>query len=222
MKTLGHKTLFILDWDDTLFPTNWVMRNNINLMTSATRDQYTIYFQELDRALSKFLRNTMNLGKVVIVTNALPDWISMSSIVLQQTFNLLNKVKIVSARGIYKEKSSVMMDWKIMAFRDIIDEEFADISLMNVISVGDAEYEYQALIALNKQKCGKTKYLKSIRFMKDPTHDILVDQLGVLNDAISEIWNKNEHLDLKFDHSSNIKKSKKSRKSKRATIHQNY
>ena len=214
MKISKHKTLFILDWDDTLFPTNWVMRNNINLITSSTRDQYVIYFQELDRALSRLLRNTMNLGKVIIVTNALPDWINMSSVVLPQTYNLLTKVKVISARGVYKEKSPVMMDWKIMAFRDIIDEEFANLSLMNVISVGDAEYEYQALIALNKQKIGTTKYLKSIRFMKDPTHDILVDQLGVLNDAISEIWNKSEHLDLKFDHFSNVRRSKRHRSRK--------
>lgn len=212
MKITKHKTLFILDWDDTLFPTNWVMRNNINLITSSTRDQYIIYFEELDRALSKLLKTTLNLGKVIIVTNALPDWINMSSIVLPHTYNLLRKVKVVSARGIYKQESPVMMDWKIMAFRDIIDKEFSDLSLMNVISVGDAEYEYQALIALNKRNLGIKKYLKSIRFMKDPTHDILIDQLGVLNDAISEIWNKNEHLDLRFDHFSNVKKSKRNTK----------
>lgn len=209
MKITKHKTLFILDWDDTCFPTGWVMRNNINLITSSTRDQYIIYFQELDRALSKLLNTTMSLGRVIIVTNALPDWITMSSVVLPQTYNLLRKVKVVSARGIYKNKTSTMMDWKIMAFRDIIDEEFSNLSLMNVISVGDAEYEYQALIALNKQNLRTKKYLKSIRFMKDPTHDILIDQLGVLNDAISEIWNKYEHLDLKFDHFSNIRKSRR-------------
>jgi hypothetical protein len=188
------------------------MRNNINLITSSTRDQYIIYFEELDRALSKLLKTTLNLGKVIIVTNALPDWINMSSIVLPHTYNLLRKVKVVSARGIYKQESPVMMDWKIMAFRDIIDKEFSDLSLMNVISVGDAEYEYQALIALNKRNLGIKKYLKSIRFMKDPTHDILIDQLGVLNDAISEIWNKSEHLDLRFDHFSNVKKSKRNTK----------
>lgn len=205
MKISRRRTLFILDWDDTLFPTNWVMKNGINL-ASSSRDQYVVYFQELDRALHKFLKNTMKLGKVIIVTNALPDWINMSSIVLPNTYNLLRNVKIISARGIYKEHTTKMMDWKIMAFRDIIDIEFEKIGLMNVISVGDAEYEYQALISLNKQKVGTKKYLKSIRFIKDPTHDILIDQLGVLTGAISEIWNKYEHLDLKFDHFSKVKK----------------
>jgi hypothetical protein len=208
MKISKHKTLFILDWDDTLFPTNWVMKNGINLLTSS-RDQYVIYFQELDRVLSKFLKNVINMGKVIIVTNALPDWINISSVVLPHTYNLLRKVKIISARGIYRNVSSKMMDWKMMAFRDIIDKEFNNASLMNVISVGDAEYEYQALISISKQKVNTTKYLKSIRFMKDPSHDILIDQLEVLNEAIPKIWTQDKHLDLKFDHFSNINKTKK-------------
>lgn len=206
MKITKHKTLFILDWDDTLFPTNWIMKNDINLMVSTSRDQYIIYFQELDRVLSKFLQKVSSLGKVIIVTNALPDWVNISSVVLPTTYNLLRKIKIISARGTYRLKSSNIMDWKIMAFRDIIDKEFNNLSLLNVISIGDAEYEYQALISLNNRKKGIKKYLKSIRFMKDPTHDILIDQLEVLNDAIPKIWNKDKHLDLKFDHFSNVHK----------------
>lgn len=199
-----NQTLFILDWDDTLFPTNWVMKNGINLMSSSTRDQYIIYFQELDRTLSSFIKKLTQMGKVIIVTNALLDWIYVSSVVLPKTYVLLKKVKIVSARGSYKEKSSKMMDWKTMAFRDVVDEEFQNNMIINVISVGDAEYEYQALIALNKQKENTPKYLKSVRFMKNPTHDTLIDQLEVLHLAIPEVWEKNEHLDLKFNlHSKN-------------------
>lgn len=203
------KTLFILDWDDTLFPTNWVMKNGINLLIPSIRDQYIIYFQELDRVLSKFLKNLINMGKVIIVTNALLDWVHISSVVLPCTYNLLRKVTIISARGEYKNISSKMMDWKMLAFRDIIDKEFSDSTLMNVISIGDAEYEYQALIAINRQKIGTTKYLKSIRFMREPSHDVLIDQLEVLHDAIPKIWKISRHLDLKFDHFSNISKSKK-------------
>jgi len=206
MKITKKETLFILDWDDTLFPTNWVMQNGINLTVSSTRDQYIIYFQELDRVLSKFLKRATSLGKVIIVTNALLVWIDISSVVLPSTYHLLRKVEIISARGTYKDKSPKMMDWKMLAFRDLIDREFKNIKLMNIISVGDAEYEYQALIALNNRKLGTKKFLKSVRFMKDPTHDILIDQLEVLNDAIPKIWNQDKHLDLKFDNFSKIRK----------------
>lgn len=216
MEISKNKTIFILDWDDTLFPTNWVMKNGINLMTKENRDQYTVYFRELDRVLSKFLKNLISMGKVIIVTNALLDWVNMSSIVLPITYDLLKNVSIVSARGKYRAHSQNMMDWKIMAFRDIIDKEFENHSSMNVISIGDAEYEYQALIALNKK--GIKKYLKSVRFMKDPTHDTLIDQIEVLNIAIPKIWIKYEHLDLLFkdqaqNHTKNhVKKYKHKRK----------
>lgn len=199
IKIKKSQTLFILDWDDTLFPTNWVMKNGINLMNSSTRDQYIIYFQELDRTLSSFIKKLTQMGKVIIVTNALLDWIHISSVVLPKTYSLLKKVKIVSARGTYKNKSSKMMDWKTMAFKDVVDEEFKNDAIINVISVGDAEYEYQALIALNDRTKNAPRFLKSVRFVKNPSHDTLIDQLEVLSNAIPDVWEKNGHLDLKFN-----------------------
>lgn len=196
-KITKSRTLFILDWDDTLFPTSWVVSNGINLQSSS-RDNYIVYFQELDRSLNKFLSNIMKLGKVIIITNALLDWIQISSVVLPNTYNLLSKIEVVSARGDYRGKSSNMMDWKIMAFRDVVDREFRKSSTLNIISVGDAEFEYHALIAINKSHPENPKYLKSIKFVKEPSHEILIDQLAVLNDAVTEIWDKHEHLDLIF------------------------
>lgn len=211
-KITKHNTLFILDWDDTLFPTNWVMENGINLMNSTTRERYVTYFEGLDRVLSAFLQKITTMGKVVIVTNALLDWIHISSIVLPKTYTLLKKIKIVSARGSYREKSSNMMDWKVMAFHDVVDEEFQNESLMHVISIGDAEYEYQALIALNKKKNGEKKYLKSVRFIKRPSHDSLIEQLEMLNFAVEDVWLKKRHLDLLFDTHSSINRKKKNQK----------
>ena len=199
MATTKNKTLFILDWDDTLFPTNWVIKNNISLNDPMQLNTYANYFQELDRTLSKFLDKISRLGKVIIVTNALPSWVETSSIVLPATFRILRKIKIVSARQTYRDKSSNMMDWKIMAFRDIIDKEFNDPAVANIISIGDAEYEYQALISLNDYNRNTRKLLKSVKFVKDPSHEILVDQLDVLNRAIPKIWNKDGHLDLKIN-----------------------
>ena len=53
MQITKQTTLIILDWDDTLFPTNWVMKRKINLLNTSERYQYTDYFQELDRVLFK-------------------------------------------------------------------------------------------------------------------------------------------------------------------------
>lgn len=205
MDITKNSTLIILDWDDTLFPTNWVIQNNINL-ESTSRNQYLVYFHELDKMLYKFLLKAMKLGTVIIVTNAMPNWVNLSSVVVPKTYKLLKKIEIISARKNYKHMSDSSMEWKMFAFRDIIDREFQNPSLMNVISIGDAEYEYQALISLNNIKKHNRKYLKSVKFIKAPTHDILVDQLGVLHDAIAHIWIKEQHLDLKLDFYSKIKR----------------
>lgn len=205
----GH-TLIILDWDDTLFPTNWVLRNDINLMTPQSRNQYIVHFQELDKVLSKLLYKLSKYGKVVIITNALPEWIKMSSIVLPQTNNIIKKLKVVSARGMYQQFSSNMMDWKEMAFKQEVINEFKNHGFINIISIGDAEYEYRALISLNKWKPSTQKVLKSIRFMKDPSHDLLIDQLQVVINATHEIVTRQTHLDLRLDQYSHIHKKRQS------------
>jgi len=194
MEITKRKTLFILDWDDTLFPTKWAFENGINLLIPTRRDQYMMYFQELDRVLSGFLRTVTKLGKVIIVTNALIDWVNISSVVLPQTYQLLRKVKIVSAKGTYRTISNDMMDWKIMAFRDIIDDEFKNSSLMNVISIGDAEYEHQALVALTQSNFDKIKYLKSFRLIKDPTYEQLIEQVELLDTYIHKFWSLHKQL----------------------------
>jgi len=136
----------------------------------------------------------------------MPNWVELSSIVVPKTYKLLKNIEILSARKTYKHVSDNSMKWKMLAFRDIIDREFQCPTLMNVISIGDAEYEYQALISLNDVKKNHHKYLKSVKFLKAPTHDILVDQLNVLNSAIPYIWIKEQHLDLKLDFYSKIKR----------------
>lgn len=196
-----NNTIFILDWDDTLFPTSWVSKNKINMTSNSDYEQYIVYFQELDRILSKFLTNLQKLGRIIIVTNAMPEWIKLSSIAIPQTYNILNSIVVISSRNQYRKISSNMMDWKKMAFNDIIENCIKyNQSVNNIISIGDADYEYQALISLNKKfNKHNNKFLKSIKLIKKPSHDMLIDQLEVLNNAIKSVSQKEKHLDLKFN-----------------------
>lgn len=202
-----YKTLFILDWDDTLFPTNWIVKNGINLATYKNNNnkQYIVYFKELDNVLTKFLTKILKLGKVIIVTNALKDWVNISSYMVPNTYKLLKTIEIISAREKYRHMSPEGANWKLYTFRDIAEKEFNNNTFMNIISIGDAEYEYNAVIALNKQNTHIKKYIKAIKFMKEPSHDMLIDQLEVLNMAIFDIYDKKNHLDLKIDRFSNIR-----------------
>lgn len=197
---IKHKdTLILLDWDNTLFPTTWVMKNNINIENKDVKS-HDKYFNSLDNMLYKLFIKLLQHGKVVIVTNALPMWVNLSTQVLPLTGEFLNKykVKIISARKIYRVQSPNMMDWKKLAFKDQVKKEMENNNVLNIISIGDADYEYKALIDLYTLN-HKKKILKSIKFLNEPSHDTLIDQLEVLYDKINEICMSKKHLDLKFN-----------------------
>jgi hypothetical protein len=183
-------SLIILDWDDTLFPTAWAIQNNINVLNEIS---YLDKFHVLDIVLSNLLNNLLDLGKVIIITNALPEWVNLSSKLLPNTRLVLKNIKVVSARQKYNKKIANVMDWKKLAF---IEENA--LKYNNVISVGDAQYEYQALININK--FNKNIFLKSIRFIPSKSFDIIVDQIETLNNSIYNLWNLQQHLDLTFKH----------------------
>lgn len=187
-------TLLILDWDDTLFPTSWIVKNNINLNNNKDIQKNLNYFIELDKILFNLFTELQNCGTVIIVTNAMPEWVHISSNILIMTKQLIKNIKILSARKIYQNIIDDAMDWKKYVFHNELVNLTKKLKIYNVISIGDAEYEYKALISLHK----KYKYLKSIKFMRNPNHDTLLDQLNVLHNTISQICFKPVHLDMKF------------------------
>jgi hypothetical protein len=203
MKLSKDGTLIILDWDDTLFPTSWVVKNNIDLTNKSKREKYIVYFKNLDDRLFNLLFVLKKCGIVIIVTNAMPEWVSASSSVLINTHNLLRTIKVISARKMYQTISKSSMEWKKRAFNDELSNMLREQNVNHIISVGDAEYEYRALISLYKNDPKNYKLLKSIKLMKDPTHDILIDQIEVLKRVVPRICIKTTHMDLEFKNQKN-------------------
>lgn len=206
IKINKNDTMIILDWDDTLFPTSWLLKNNIDLNNIEVRNRMTNFFSSLDNILYIFLKKCMSFGTIIIVTNALPIWVHKSSLVIPNTHTLLAKIKIISARKNHQKFSKNMMDWKKMAFKNEAKNLLENKKIVNIISIGDAEYEYNALIDLYEYELQKNKIkkiLKSIKLIKDPNYELLLDQLEVLNDAIHDIVYTSKHLDLNFNLDSN-------------------
>jgi hypothetical protein len=192
-----NRTLIILDWDDTLFPTTWITTNDINLKNDIEIEKYKPYFAQIDLDLNNLLIKLTQCGTVIIVTNALLPWIKLSTINLPKTSIILNKIKIISARREYQSKSLNPMDWKKLAFESIL--KTTDKKINNIISVGDAEYEYNALISLFDCNPQTYKLLKSVKFIKYPTKEIIIDQIRVLERASIKIATTKTHLDVKFN-----------------------
>lgn len=211
--------ILIIDWDDTLFPTTWVNNNKINMSDSSSVKNYKLYFLELDKTVSNFLESFNKIGDIYIVTNANIKWIKSCLMILNCTRNTIikNNIKILSARDSYAQSNNSPTEWKILTFQDILEDIIKKILLnlkpntcLNIISLGDAHYEYYALINLdsyfktnklikNSPNSNNINYLlKSIKFIEKPEFDYVIDQLQVILKNRNSIINKLGYIDLKF------------------------
>jgi hypothetical protein len=207
--------IFIIDWDDTLFPTTWIHSNGINLNDENSVSNYKLYFLELDKTLSKFLDSFNKIGDIYVVTNANIKWIKSCLGILNITRNTIikNNIRIVSARDSYSQVNNSPTEWKILTFQDILEDIVKKITrnlkpntCLNILSIGDANYEYIALVNLDayfKQNLPKTTsninyLLKSIKFVEKPEFNYIIDQLNVVYKNQNSIINKLGYIDLKF------------------------
>ena len=192
--------LIIIDWDDTLFPTSWTVKKGIKLALAEDRNKFMIRFSRLDMLLHKLLTLCLKFGRVVIVTNAMTKWIDISTKILPNTGRLIReKIKVISAREKYQDKyPSDIYKWKQLVFQRLMVEHYPSLTsnVQNIISIGDAEYELEALIKLANPR--RTQYLKSIKFIRIPTYDMLIDQLEVLLKSIQMVVRRRQHMDLRY------------------------
>lgn len=187
---MESNNLVILDWDNTLFPTTWINENNIDLNNLDIKKKY---FFKLDNLISILLLEIIKYSNIMIITNALPEWIDIcTNKVLPKTKKIIkqNNIKIISARKNYKKISNNINDWKKFAFIDEINFE-----INNIISIGDDLYEYNALINLDSDN---NKFLKSIKFIFRPTIFNLYSQIDILIYNIKKIIFIKNHLDLLY------------------------
>ena len=208
--------IFIIDWDDTLFPTNWVTKNNIDINDSESCNKYKLFFIELDNILSNVINSLNKLGNIFIVSNASLTWLKNCLAILPYTNKLVNAfgINVISARDNYfnnnlsinSERSSIM-EWKITCFQDIlinilnsIAGKFNKKNYLNIISIGDANYEYVALMNLNNffeiNKLDINYFLKNIKFIEKPEFNILIEQLFTLRKNIQTIVDKLQFVDV--------------------------
>ena len=199
-------TLIILDWDDTLFPTTWVTSGNINIKNINKNAILMNYFNNLDIELHELFKHLNNLGDVIIVTNAQLNWINISLSILPLTSKFINTnknksnkpIKVISARAYASEQSLNPNDWKHITFEYIMYDAYQNKGYNNVISIGDADYEYKALVNLYSHDKKKYKLLKSVKFIKYPPKEVLIDQIKVVKRVIKKVCIMKKHLDLNF------------------------
>lgn len=215
MSDLTEKNIYliniiIIDWDDTLFPTTWLNSNNIKLSEENIKVTYKLYFQELDNSISSFLKSYAEIGTIYIVTNANMKWIkaSLNSLPLSRKTIINNNIRILSARDMYSEETCTQK-WKLKTFETIVKTDLKNVMnitnkniTINILSFGDAVYEYVALINLHDILNNKTNnkkninfYLKNIKFKAQPDFDSIIEEMDLIEKNKNNLINEKRYID---------------------------
>ena len=193
IKERVFNNLFFFDWDDTLLCTSYLQPTGAFIdMEINKRDKEII--SNLDSLVSKLLIKTMNIGIVFIITNGAPGWVELSSTKFYpKTSKILQKIKVVSARGLCEKKyPGDMRQWKSMAFKYALDS-INDINKnipTNIICFGDSIIEMEA--SYNLKEYFSNAYLKTIKFKESPTHTELEKELKIISTQLDTIMSNND------------------------------
>lgn len=179
------RALVLIDWDDTLFPTTWVQRNDL-LDESPTLDQVA----QLGR-LSELVRGTLLAaihcsGKVVVVTNADAGWVEDCVSELMPALEpLVARIEVISARSLHEHTARCPYEWKRLTFKDLCEDFYGQEEHRNIVCIGDSMHEHEALAQVVSDM-PKT-ISKSVKFAVRPELRLLTRQHELLAASLSKI-----------------------------------
>lgn len=199
--TNKKNTLIITDWDDTIWFTYFLRYSDIDISDIDTRKEYEKLFRLFDNKLAETILKLKEHGDLVVCTNAKMPWIDLCLSISPKTKIALSNVPIHSARDEF-ENVSGMSKWKTHSFKLIVDNAGRrGKKYTNIVSLGDADYEHNALVNLytcNSTSLKNCKYLKSIKFEKTYDLDKFLTQIDNIQDNINAICTSERHLDMEF------------------------
>jgi hypothetical protein len=198
MKLPEAETLIIFDWDDTIFPTTWLLNEGL-LDSDTTIDLVqSALLQTLEEHAARTLQTAMQYGKVVIITNAIQDWVEQScGMFMPSLLPFIQHFEIVSARSTYESKDAPSpTSWKKLAFAREVEGFCGSASrgARTIISLGDSLCEQQALVAAvgTYANCSA----KSLKFMEQPHIQQLLDQHELVCGCFAGVYEHEGNLDL--------------------------
>jgi hypothetical protein len=189
-KALQSNLVIVFDWDDTLMCTTDIkqaerLRDSDSFDSLYDRLSFT---KELEQVVLTLLKKAMNLGTVVIVTNADLPWVRNSAqLVLPGALPLLQKLTVFSAQEAYKDlypgDASI---WKMLAFQDLLQHATSLEESVNLVSIGDSLMEIRAA-EISVQERNDDSIVKTVKLRDRPTARQIVGQLEAITAELSGI-----------------------------------
>ena len=199
LKTKSFNSIFIFDWDDTLFPTTFLINEELtNLEIDELSEEIKYIFSSLEEAVINILNLAISKGNVYIITNSSINWFNYSSNKYYPNLkNILDKIKIISARDEYGYMNPTDNKiWKKKAFLDLTKDINTNL-ITNIICYGDSMIELEAAKILASQF--NDSCLKTIKFKENPEIEDLIRQLSLIEDKFNFIFSNPKSLSIKIE-----------------------
>ena len=198
MKSKQHNSIIIFDWDDTLLPTSYLTPGGVFDENLKMPEKDKEKFQKLEHAVLKILTEAVEKGNVYIITNAGNGWVEFSANRFYPSIMpVLEKIKIISARGQYEEKfPGNSRQWKIEAFLHL--QKNVNLKLVtNIICIGDSLFEMEAGRILASKF--SEAFIKTIKFREAPNLDELLKQLKLVHVQFGSIYSSIKNLTIRVE-----------------------
>ena len=180
--------LFIVDFDDTIFPTTWAVNFYFDKSFKALPDNMHDYVEHL----TVFLSTIKTFGRVLILTNSICNWVENGvKELFGEDSRYPDAVKAVLGVDdiIYARENHPTVppeEAKKHAFKQILSQYT---SAKHVIAFGDHEFDqtsFKEAIKSDKQD----RRALFVKFRMQPSFNMLSAQLELLNTKIIELMTK--------------------------------
>ena len=193
-----HNSLIIFDWDDTLLPTSFLTPRGIFEDKNELNEKDQAKVSKLEESVRKLLTLAVSRGDVYIITNAGEGWVEFScKKYYPSIMEILNKIKVISARGKYEEKyPGDSKRWKVETFLNI-KERLNDELITNIICLGDSVFEMEAGRILASKFIHAV--IKTIKFRENPKPEELNKQLSLVINQFTSIYTSSKNLTVRVE-----------------------
>ena len=190
--------IFIFDWDDTLICTSILSPYGYFDDEMEVESSKMEKIEKLEIFVNKLLSIAIEKGDTYIITNSEAAWVEYScQRFFPNVYNLLGKIKIISARDLYEEKyPHDYKTWKIKAFNDIIKNYSLNLPT-NIMSFGDSSYEIDTSYDLiSKFPNG---FVKVIKFKEYPLISDIISQLILISEKFELFYSSSKNCTINID-----------------------
>jgi hypothetical protein len=207
------QTIILFDWDDTICPSTWVRSHvRFDKKGKPANSNAPSIQQELTKLVDQalpLLRAAKAMAQVVIVTNARRPWVETScQHFMPSLMRELEGVNVIYAMEFLEEDEAdyminpeLLTEAKARAMKSAVSDfysRYRNQSWKNVVSIGDALYEHDAIRQVTHERPTDSKKCrtKTIKLMEGPTSAVMVKQLGLVESWLAKVVNADHDIDI--------------------------